>query len=225
MSNDDVTLTPGPAPALTLHTPRPCEPDAIEGHAVDEEALVAGLRAGHDWAFEMLVRLFGGRLLAVARRLTGNEHDAQDVVQSAYLNAFQALKDFRGASRLSTWLHRIVVNTALMKQRSQRRAPEESIEELLPVFASDGHHVEQFSALSVPADKLVERKEARAAIRSCIRQLPDSYRVVLLLRDIEELSTAEVAQTLSITPTAVKVRLHRARQALTTLLRNEYPAL
>src|SRR5438034_8131282 len=113
--------------------------------STDEAALVDRLRAGDSQAFEELVRTYGGRLLAVARRLTRNDEDAQDVVQSAYLSAFRALGNFEGACQLSTWLHRIVVNTALMKLRSRRRKPEESIEDLLPSFQEDGHHVEQFS--------------------------------------------------------------------------------
>ena len=192
------------------------------GAVVDDQALLTALRAGHEWAFETMVRLYGGRLLAVARRFTRNDEDAQDVVQSAYLSAFRALKDFEGTCQLSTWLHRIVVNSALMKLRSRRRKPEESIDALLPSFQEDGHHVEQFSEWSIPADQLMERKETRATVQECIEQLPENYRLVLKLRDIEELSTQEVAGMLAMTPTAVKVRLHRARQALSTLLRKEY---
>jgi RNA polymerase sigma-70 factor (ECF subfamily) len=189
---------------------------------VDEEALVAAVRAGEEWAFEAVVRLFGGRLLAVARRITRNDEDARDAVQSAYLSAFKSLKDFEGGCQLSTWLYRIVVNTALMRLRSRRRKPEDSIELLLPAFKEDGHHVEQFAEWSAPADTLLERQETRARVRACIEKLPDNYREVLVLRDIEELSTDEVARMLSMTKTAVKVRLHRARQALSTLLRKEY---
>jgi len=152
---------------------------------VDDQALLTALRAGHEWAFETMVRLYGGRLLAVARRFTRNDEDAKDVLQSAYLSAFLALNDFEGACQLSTWLHRIVVNTALMKLRSRRRKPEESIEVLLPAFQEDGHHVEQFSEWSTPADQLMERKETRATVRACIEQLPENYRVVLKLRDID----------------------------------------
>jgi RNA polymerase sigma-70 factor, ECF subfamily len=190
--------------------------------AVTDDDLLTALRRGEDWAFETMVRLFGGRLLAVARRFVKNEEDARDVVQSSYLSAFRSLAEFEGHAQLSTWLHRIVVNTALMKLRSARRKPEESIEALLPAFQEDGHHVEQFSDWSVPADRLLEQKETRAAVRACIEQLPESYRTVLVLRDIEELSTHEVAEMLTMTTTAVKVRLHRARQALSTLLRREY---
>ena len=189
---------------------------------VDEAILVAQLRDGDERAFEDLVRTFGGRLLAVARRFVRNDEDAQDIVQSAYLSAFRALAQFEGNCQLSTWLHRIVVNTALMKLRSKKRKPEESIEDLLPAFQEDGHHVEQFSDWNTPADVLIERNETRVTVRACIDRLPDNYRTVLLLRDIEERSTQDVADALSMTPTAVKVRLHRARQALSTLLRNEY---
>jgi len=169
-----------------------------------------------------MVRMFGGRLLAVARRFTRNDEDARDVVQSAYLSAFRGLNEFEGACQMSTWLHRIVVNTALMHLRSRRRKPEGSIDVLLPDFQQDGHHVEQFSNWCAPADQLLERRQTRATVRACIQRLPDHYREVLILRDIEELSTQEAAEALSMTPTAVKVRLHRARQALSTLLRKQY---
>ncbi len=192
---------------------------------VDEANLLNRLRDGDERAFEELVRTFGGRLLSVARRFVRNDEDAQDIVQSAYLGAFKALDQFEGNCQLSTWLHRIVVNTALMKLRSKRRKPEESIEDLLPAFQEDGHHVEQFSDWNTPADLLMERDETCATVRACIDQLPDNYRAVLLLRDIEERSTQEAADALSMTPTAVKVRLHRARQALSTLLRKHYAGL
>lgn len=199
-------------------------PNADAHSAVADDDLLAALRRGEEWAFETMVRLFGARLLAVARRFVKNEEDARDVVQSSYLSAFRSLAEFEGNAQLSTWLHRIVVNTALMKLRSARRKPEESIEALLPAFQEDGHHVERFSDWSAPADRLLEQKETRATVRACIERLPEGYRTVLVLRDIEELSTQEVAEMLTMTTTAVKVRLHRARQALSTLLRREYAA-
>ena len=188
----------------------------------DDRELLNALQGGDEQAFELLVRVYGGRMLAVARRFVRNDEDAQDVVQSAYLNAFRSVGQFEGHCQVSTWLHRIVVNTALMKLRSRRRKPETSIEELLPSFQDDGHHTEQFSDWCAPADELMERAQTRALVRSCIDRLPANYREVLMLRDIEELSTEESARLLSMTPTAVKVRLHRARQALSTLLRHEF---
>jgi RNA polymerase sigma-70 factor, ECF subfamily len=188
---------------------------------VDQDGLVEALKRGEDWAFETVVRVYGGRLLAVARRYVRTEEDARDVVQTAYLCAFKALAQFEGSSLLHTWLHRIVVNCALMKLRTRRRKPEESIEDLLPSFLEDGHHVEQFSTWSAPADVLLEQRETRQTVRNCIDQLPETHRMILMLRDIEERSTQDVAEMLRLTPNAVKVRLHRARQALSTLLRRE----
>jgi RNA polymerase sigma-70 factor (ECF subfamily) len=184
----------------------------------DDRALLVALKAGEDWAFEAMTRLHGGRLLAVARRFMRSDDDAQDVLQSAYLSTFRGLKNFEGECELSTWLYRIVVNTALMRLRSRRRKPEESIEALLPGFENDGHHVEQLVDWNAPADRLAERAETRAIVRNCIEALTENYRAVLMLRDIEELSTREVADLLGLTTAAVKVRLHRARQALSPLL-------
>src|SRR5215813_7340884 len=150
------------------------EPERIQ----DERLLLAALRAGDEQAFETLVRLYGGRMLAVARRFVRNDDDAQDIVQSAYLNAFRSVGQFEGQCLIGTWLHRIVVNTALMKLRSRRRKPEASIEDLLPAFLEDGHHVEQFSDWCAPADELLQRRETRAIVRACIDQLPENYREV-----------------------------------------------
>jgi RNA polymerase sigma-70 factor (ECF subfamily) len=195
---------------------------STQNDVADDGRLLAGLQAGDQQAFEILVRIYGGRMLAVARRFVRNDEDAQDIVQSAYLSAFRSVGQFEGQSLIGTWLHRIVVNTALMKLRSRRRKPETSIDDLLPAFQEDGHHVEQFSDWYAPADELMHREQTRAIVRACIDQLPENYREVLILRDIEELSTEESARVLSMTPTAVKVRLHRARQALSTLLRKEF---
>src|SRR6185295_17120393 len=92
-----------------------------------EPALVSGLRAGKDEAFETLVRLYAGGLLRVARRFLPNEEDARDAVQDAFISAFRSIEKFQAGSKLSTWLHRIVVNSALMKLRTRRRHPEEDL--------------------------------------------------------------------------------------------------
>ena len=194
------------------------EGDGRADIADDELKLLARLRANEESAFEELVRTFSPRLMAVARRIVGNDEDARDVIQEAFLSAFRSLDRFAGEAKLSTWLHRIVINTALMKLRRRRRKPEESIEPLLPAFLSDGHHAERFASWSEPADRSLSRKETREAVRRHIDELPESFRTVLLLRDIEGLSTEETARLLETTPNAVKIRLHRARQALRTLL-------
>jgi RNA polymerase sigma-70 factor (ECF subfamily) len=186
---------------------------------IDEAILLNRLRSGDDAAYELLIRTYGGRLLAVARGLLRNEEDARDAVQAAYVSAFKSLATFNGKSQLSTWLHRIVVNAALMKLRTRRRKPEESIDDLLPTFLDDGHHTAKFTEWAAQADQLLESKQARHAVREAIASLPDQHRTVLLLRDIEEMTTEEVAAELGLTCNAVKIRLHRARQALATVLR------
>jgi RNA polymerase sigma-70 factor (ECF subfamily) len=208
------------AELLQLHNDREemvVEPPRTEPEG-QETRLLAGLRRGESEAFEQLVRLYGGRLLATARRLLGNEHDAQDALQEAFLSAFQAINQFTGAARLSTWLHRIVVNAALMKMRSRRRKHEESIEALLPRFDEQGEWLDSVTCWGTTSETLLQQQETRTRVRQCIAHLPETYRIVLLLRDIEELDTDETARLLHITANAVKIRLHRARQALRTLL-------
>ena len=184
----------------------------------DEATLVAQLRAGDEAAFEQVVRLYGGRLLAVTRRILGSDEDARDTVQDAFLNAFKSLDRFEGNAKLSTWLHRIAVNSALMKLRTRKRKPEQSIETLLPAFLDDGHHEERFRSWEEPIDKIMERKETRELVRQQIDALPEGYRTVLVLRDIEGLDTEETANMLGLSVNATKIRLHRARQALRGLL-------
>jgi RNA polymerase sigma-70 factor (ECF subfamily) len=187
--------------------------------AVADAQLVARLQAGDADAYETLVRVHSGRLLSVARRFLPNNEDAQDAVQDAFIKAFRSIGTFQERAQLHTWLHRILVNTALMKIRSRRRRPEESIDDLLPTFQADGHQTTESHEWS---DAVFERKETAAVVRQAIAQLPEQYRMVLILRDIEERDTLETAAALGTTTTVVKVRLHRARQALRTLLDREF---
>lgn len=184
----------------------------------DEAALLEALRAGDDRAYETLVRTHGGRMLAVAQRLLANEDDAYDALQDAFVSAFRAIHNFTGGSRISTWLHRITVNAALMKLRTRRSRPEQAIDALLPRFLDDGHQADAVADWQDTAEVTVARDEMRAAVRAAIAELPQDYRIVLQLRDIEELSTEETASMLGLTINATKTRLHRARQALRTLL-------
>jgi RNA polymerase sigma-70 factor (ECF subfamily) len=186
--------------------------------ASDETALVEGVRRGDPEAFETLVRAYGGRLTAVARRILQDEDQAREAVQDAFVSAFRSREQFQGNSTLATWLHRIVVNAALQRIRSARRRQEEPIEDLLPRFLPDGHHVDHFTAWTEPPDEQLFRQETAERVRAAIDRLPEAYRTILLLRDIEELSGQETAELLHITPNAVKIRLHRARMALRTLI-------
>jgi RNA polymerase sigma-70 factor, ECF subfamily len=179
--------------------------------------LLDRLRAGDEQAYDLFVRQYSGRMLAVARRFLGAEESA-DAVQEAFCSAFQAIDRFEGTSALSTWLHRIVVNTCLMKLRSRSRRRTISIDDLLPAFDETGHHARPVVPWgAAPCDRM-ERAETQQQVRACIDLLPDDHRLVLLLRDIDGLDTEQTAEVLGISTPAVKTRLHRARQALRSLL-------
>ncbi len=182
--------------------------------SASESSLVTRLRAGEDDAYQELLRIHGGRLLAVARRLMRNEEDARDCLQDAFLSAFRAIDRFEANSKLGTWLHRIVVNACLMRLRSRKRKPEELVDPQLPEFDAYGFRIGPTEMAPLSADELLEREEVREQVREGIEGLPENYRTVLVLRDIEELNTAETAEMLELTPGAVKTRLHRARLAL-----------
>jgi RNA polymerase sigma-70 factor (ECF subfamily) len=204
-----------------VHDGVPANPETM---ANDDAAQVAALRGGDEAAYDAFVRAHGPRLLAVARRILGGSReardgDAEDAVQEAFVQAFKAIDRFAFESKLTTWLHRIVVNQALMKLRARRRHPELPIDDLQPRFLADGHHVEPPVAwreeASIPA---AEREETRSLVRLAIAALPPAYRDVVMLRDIEGLSTEEAARRLGDGVNAVKIRLHRARLALRAAL-------
>lgn len=183
------------------------------------DALLAALRRGDAAAFERMVREYGPRMLAVIHRLLPNDPDAHEALQDAFLSAFKAIGSFAGDSQLGTWLHRIAVNAALMKLRTAKRHPERSIEDLLPTWLDDGHHADWPSPWRRSDDgDAAERAETLTLVRQAISELPEQYRTVVTLRDIEEVSTEETAALLGDSENAVKIRLHRARQALRNIL-------
>jgi RNA polymerase sigma-70 factor (ECF subfamily) len=181
--------------------------------------LLAALKRGDETAFATLVRANSGRMLAVARRILKSDEEAHDATQEAFLQAFRAIDRFQGDALLSTWLHRITVNACLMRLRHRRRHPELAIEDLLPDYDDTGHRLEEH-AVEWPDDVVgrMEQAQLGKVVRDAIERLPENYRCVLVLRDIEGLSTEEAAQALGVRPEAAKMRLHRARQALRTLL-------
>jgi RNA polymerase sigma-70 factor, ECF subfamily len=188
-----------------------CEPEA-------EAQLLARVRAGDPEASAALVRQYGGRMLGVARRFLRSEEDSADAVQDAFLAAFRRLDKFEGKSSLATWLHRIVVNACLTKLRARSRRRAVPMDDLLPAFDETGHHSRPVRPWEEEALARLGREETRVQVRACIDRLPEPYRTVLLLRDIDELDTDQTAHHLRIGVGAVKTRLHRARQALRTLL-------
>lgn len=158
-----------------------------------EKELVSGLRAGSQPAFARLVREYSPRMLAVARRMLNSDDDAQDALQDAFVSVHRSIKNFEGTSKLSTWLHRIVVNASLMKLRTRKHRNEQSIEPLLPTFLEDGHQALPAREWDKPAHAAMQSQETREFVRACIEELPESYRTVLKLRDLEELDTETTA--------------------------------
>ncbi|HEV7571825.1 MAG TPA: sigma-70 family RNA polymerase sigma factor [Thermoanaerobaculia bacterium] len=181
---------------------------------VDDGYLIERLRTGDDTAFEELVDHHAAPLLAVTRRILRDEEEARDAVQETFVAAFRGISAFQSESRVSTWLHRIAVNCALMKLRIR----EQDVDALLPHFQADGRQDPSSVGWSESAEEILQREQSCALVRQCIDQLPEPYRVVLVLRDIEQLPADVVAEKLQITRDNLKVKLHRARQALRTLL-------
>lgn len=165
-----------------------------------------------------MVRANIGWMLALAERLLRDRGLAEDAVQEAFLAAFRAMDRFEGRSSLKTWLHRITVNASLSALRRIKRLAEQPIDEFLPEFDRYECRIEAPWSYLSSLESVMESEELRARVGEAIDTLPDAYRIVLQLRDIEEYDTREVADFLGIAEGNVKVRLHRARAALKKLL-------
>ena len=198
--------------------PRPAQPPSRE--PFDLEAVLAGDRA----AFEQLVRHESPRLFRVIIRIVRDDDEARSVMQETFLQAFQRLSTFRREAKLTTWLYAIGINLARASLRKTRRyatLEEADIERLQPPFTK-GMYARTYDAWN--PQKLAERSERQRLVRRAIDQLPEAYRLVIVLRDLEQLSTAEAARMLKISEGALRVRLHRARQALRALLETHFGA-
>ena len=180
-----------------------------------DETLAARAAAGDDHAFEQIVARYEARLFRLACRLT-SDTDAPDVLQETFLQVYRSLPSFRGESRFGTWIYRIATNAALMLRRVRARRPAESLDAFVPRFDERGVHAELPAQLQVAsrADELLDQQTLAEKARAGIARLPDLYRDAFVLRDLEEMSSAEVAQVLGIDPAAVRQRVHRARMML-----------
>ena len=158
--------------------------------------------------------------------ITRNDADAQEVVQDVFLTLYQKVETFQGRAALRTWLYRVATNAALMKRRGRRHQVEVSLESRLPAFQSDGHRLGDQALVMAdwsqnPEAELLSR-EARAAVKEAIECLPEPYRAVLLLRDVDGLSNEEAAAAMGESVAAVKSRLHRARMELREALTQHF---
>ena len=175
-----------------------------------EQDLIAHVQAGRADAFYELVRPYERAVFLSALSLTRNDADAEEVAQEAMLKAFKNIGGFRREAKFSTWLIQIAINEAKMKIRKNRRHLYESIEE--PQVTDDGDYIPKDFAdwRELPSEAL-ERKELRDALATALNSLPEKYRTVMMLRDVQQLSIAETAQVLGISEANVKTRLSRAR--------------
>jgi len=180
-----------------------------------DETLAARAAAGDDSAFETIVGRYQSRVFRLACRLT-NDTDPPDVLQETFLQVYRHLRSFRGDSQFRTWLYRIASNAALMHRRARARRPSEPLDEFLPRFDAQGQHVATPAELQVAsrADELLDRQFLAEKARDVLARLPDLYRHAFVLRDLEELSTEDVAQALGVTAATVRQRVHRARLML-----------
>jgi RNA polymerase sigma-70 factor (ECF subfamily) len=180
-----------------------------------DEALAARAAAGDDSAFEVIVRRYQARVFRLACRLT-SDTDAPDVLQDTFLHVYRHLPSFRGESKFGTWLYRVATNAALMHRRAGARRPAQSLDAFLPRFDAQGKHAATPPELQMAsrADELLDRQLLADKARDVLAQLPDLYRDAFVLRDLEDMSTADVAQALGVAPATVRQRVHRARLML-----------
>jgi RNA polymerase sigma-70 factor, ECF subfamily len=184
---------------------------AIEGGEQADEALIAQVLAGNTAPFELLMRRYNERIYRVARAIVRDELEAEDVMQQAYVNAYTHLRQFTGAARFSTWLTRIAINEALARVRRQGRyeAFDEELTNVEPLMSDRPAENPERQTLT---------HELRGLLEWAIDSLPNGMREVFMLREVEGLSTLEVAECLGVSEDVVKTRLSRGRSALRQLL-------
>ncbi len=178
-----------------------------------DAALVEQIKAGDGTAFNELMERYEGKVYRLAAGMMKNREDALDAVQDSFLNVFRKIQSFRGDSAFSTWLYRIALNSIYMRLRSRsRHEPAESLEINEEIFDPvTGHVRASIRDWSERADDAVLRKEMATVIREAVEAMPEEYRAIFTLRDVEDLSNQQVAEILGLTVAATKTRLHRAR--------------
>ncbi len=189
------------------------KPNSIASTIVreDEGALVAAAKAGNTTAFEELVNRYEHKIFRLAQNITQNREDAEDVMQEAFLKSYSNLERFQGDSRFYTWLVRIAVNEALMKLR-KRRPNQLSLDE--PVETEDDSMPREIEDWGPSPEQRYAQTQLQEILSGAIAELDPAFRIVFLLRDVEELSTEETAELLGLSVPAVKSRLLRARLRL-----------
>jgi RNA polymerase sigma-70 factor (ECF subfamily) len=189
-----------------------------------EARLLEGARRGDSRAVRQLIQRNNRRLYRVARSVLRNDGEAEDVVQETYVQAFTRLDTFRGEARFSTWLTRIALNDALARAGRRRLTADHADLDRLAPQGVGAVGVFPISLAPPAADSEVERMEMRTVLETAIDDLPDAFRVVFVLRDVEGMSVEETAGHLAIKPETVKTRLHRARALLRRMIEKRLSA-
>jgi RNA polymerase sigma-70 factor (ECF subfamily) len=186
----------------------------------DEAALVAQAKAGNAEAFSDLVSHYERRVFRMAKQITQNDEDAEDVLQETFLKAYSHLEDFQGNSKFYTWLVRIAVNEALMKLRKRRSDKTVPLDD--PIETGEDTVAREIAVWEDDPEQLYSRDELSDILSEAVQSLKPAYRTVFILRDIEELSIEETAQALDLSISAVKSRLLRARLQLREKLTRQF---
>jgi RNA polymerase sigma-70 factor (ECF subfamily) len=198
---------------------KPAQALAVDYLALDDRALAARVRDGDGDAFRHVMKRCNQRLFRVARGVVGSDSEAEDVVQEAYVDAYGKFASFRGEASLSTWLTRIVLNEA--HERLRRRHRTVGVEQIEAAQLDPGRVVAFPSAqMSVEPGAMLAREQIRRLLERAIDDLPEGFRLVFMLREIEECSVEETAAALGLRPETVKTRLHRARRLLRASLQD-----
>ena len=178
----------------------------------DDAELVQSLRRSEPAAADRLIVTYQSRAYRLAFGITGNAQDAEEVVQDSFWSVVRKIETFRGDAAFGSWLYRIVANAAYQKLRRRRRQREEiTLDEVLPVFDGKGRHATPCTDWSAIVDDPCRNIELRLALTAALEELPAHYRTALVLRDVEGLAVAEIAETLGLSVENVKSRVHRAR--------------
>jgi RNA polymerase sigma-70 factor (ECF subfamily) len=188
----------------------------------DDSELIQAINSGQADKFHDLVKRYEQKLYNFSMRMCRDHSDAEDMIQETFLNVFRYLKDFRFETKFKNWLYKVAASTCIKKRRKSKFAPEKelSLDEFLPENEAEvPDHVPEWALL--PLDKVLNQ-ELSNTINQEILSLPKKYRLVIVLRDIEGFSTAETAQILNLSPSNVKVRLHRARLYLRDKLKGYF---
>ena len=194
----------------------------LDVEEVRDEELVRRVLAGDTCQFELLVTRYTSKIYGLAMRLMRNPSDAKDAVQDTFLLVYTKLSGFRSECAFGTWLYKVALNCIYMKLRQRKHAAEDDIEDYLPKFDGHGKMRGMVRTFGDNPERETIRQQATAAVRDAIDRLPLDYRVVLVARDIDELSAEETAEALGLTVAAVKSRLHRARLFLRQQLENRF---